>query len=50
MNDDSNQNLRSLRKAGERPVRYLVAGGINTLVGLSAYPLLLWLSPWFHAI
>jgi len=48
VNVDSNQNLRSLRKAGERPVRYLMAGGINTLVGLSAYPLLLWLSPWFH--
>ena len=48
MSVEPTQDLRSLRKAGERPVRYLMAGGLNTLVGLSAYPLLLWISPWFH--
>ena len=48
MTIESKQDLRSLRKVGERPVRYLLAGGLNTLVGLSAYPLLLWASPWFH--
>jgi putative flippase GtrA len=45
---DTNRDMRTLRKAGERPVRYLLAGGLNTLVGLSAYPILLWVSPWFH--
>lgn len=25
-----------------------MAGGLNTLVGTSAYPLLLWASPWFR--
>ena len=30
---------------GERPLRFLIAGGLNTLVGLSFYPLLLWAVP-----
>ena len=38
---------RRLTKA-DRPVRFLLAGGLNTLVGLSAYPVLLWINPWFH--
>ena len=37
-----------ISKIGGRPFRYLVAGGLNTLVGLSAYPLLLWSNPWFQ--
>lgn len=28
--------------AGGRPLRFLVAGGVNTLFGLSVYPILLW--------
>jgi len=49
VNVESKTDLRAMRKTGERPVRFLLAGGLNTLVGLSAYPLLLWISPWFHA-
>lgn len=31
-----------------RPLRFLVAGGLNTLLGLSFYPALLWAVPWFR--
>jgi putative flippase GtrA len=31
-----------------RPVRYVLAGALNTLVGFSAYPALLWMSDWFR--
>jgi|EndMetStandDraft_8_1072994.scaffolds.fasta_scaffold164485_2 putative flippase GtrA len=31
-----------------RPLRFLIAGGLNTLVGLSFYPLLLWSVPLMH--
>ena len=31
-----------------RPLRFLVAGGLNTLVGLAFYPLLLWSVPILH--
>lgn len=34
-------------REGERPLRYLLAGAINTAFGLSFFPVLLWLSPWF---
>lgn len=34
-------------RRGERPVRYLLAGAANTAFGLSFFPALLWLSPWF---
>ncbi len=33
------------REKARRPLAYLVAGGINTLFGLSLYPLMLWASP-----
>ena len=32
----------------ERPFRFLLAGGLNTLVGLAFYPLLLWAVPILH--
>ena len=31
-----------------RQIRFLVAGGANTALGLSLYPLLLWSIPWLH--
>ncbi|RYG23723.1 MAG: GtrA family protein [Burkholderiales bacterium] len=33
---------------GERSLRFLVAGGINTAFGLAFYPLLLWSVPLLH--
>ncbi|AZI35459.1 hypothetical protein NT2_09_00510 [Caenibius tardaugens NBRC 16725] len=33
----------------ERPLRFLVAGGINTVLGLSFYPVLLWAVPLMRA-
>jgi putative flippase GtrA len=33
---------------GERSLRFIVAGAINTAVGLSFYPLLLWTVPLFR--
>jgi putative flippase GtrA len=38
-------NLAALKAPGGRPLRFLVAGGINTLFGLAFYPLLLWSVP-----
>jgi putative flippase GtrA len=37
-----------LEKLRGRPLRFLIAGGLNTLVGLTAYPILLWSSAWFY--
>ena len=37
-----------LDKLRGRPLRFLIAGGLNTLVGLTAYPILLWASDWFY--
>ena len=37
-----------LEKLRRRPLRSLIAGGLNTLVGLTAYPILLWSSSWFY--
>ena len=34
-----------VRQLAGRPLRFLIVGGINTLFGLSIYPLLLWASP-----
>ena len=34
----------ALRRGEGRPLRYLVAAGLNTLFGLSIYPALLWTS------
>lgn len=31
-----------------RPLRFLIAGGINTALGLSFYPFLLWAVPFFR--
>lgn len=31
-----------------RPVRFLIVGGVNTALGLSLYPLLLWAVPWLR--
>lgn len=31
-----------------RPIRYVLAGALNTLVGFSAYPALLFISAWFR--
>ncbi len=42
-------SLDSLRKrlaTGDRPLRFLVAGGVNTVFGLAIYPLLLWSNEW----
>lgn len=38
--------LRARLRENGRPLRYLVAGGLNTLFGLGFYPALLWFSPW----
>ena len=40
--------MMGLAHNGERPLRFLVAGGINTLFGLSFYPALLWAVPLFR--
>ena len=42
------RTLRQRLNAGERPLRFLVAGGINTGFGLAIYPLLLWSSDWLR--
>ncbi len=34
--------------ASGRPLRFLLAGGVNTLFGLAIYPALLWSSPALH--
>ncbi len=34
--------------AGGRPLRFLIAGGINTLFGLLLFPALLWTFPFLH--
>jgi putative flippase GtrA len=37
--------LGKLARRSERPLRFAVAGAINTVFGLAIYPLLLWLFP-----
>jgi putative flippase GtrA len=34
--------------SGQRPFRYLVAAGLNTVFGLAIYPVLLWTSAWLR--
>jgi putative flippase GtrA len=36
----------SRRSLGGRPLRYLVAAGLNTVFGLAIYPLLIWSTDW----
>ncbi|MDK2760286.1 MAG: GtrA family protein [Sphingopyxis sp.] len=31
-----------------RPLRFAIAGAVNTVFGLAIYPLLLWSDPWLH--
>ena len=38
-------SLAAINGEGGRPLRFLVAGGFNTLFGLAIYPLLLWSVP-----
>lgn len=40
--------LERLTGRSGQPLRFLIVGGINTVVGLAAYPMLLWLVPWFR--
>lgn len=40
---------RSRFVAGGRPLRFLLAGGVNTLFGLAIFPLLLWAFPVLHS-
>lgn len=34
--------------SGRRPVRFLLAGAVNTAIGLAFYPALLWSVPWLR--
>ena len=40
--------MRALVQSGERPLRFLIAGAANTLLGLTLYPALLWAFPLLH--
>lgn len=40
--------MKALVTSGERPLRFLIAGAANTLLGLTFYPLLIWAAPVFH--
>jgi len=42
------EKLKERLKGHERPLRFLIAGGINTLMGLTIFPLIVWLSPWMN--
>jgi putative flippase GtrA len=37
-----------LGKRNGRPLRFLMAGVVNTMFGFAFYPALLWSTPWFH--
>ena len=37
-----------LARAGDRPLRYVIAGSANTALGLTFYPFLLWAVPFFR--
>lgn len=45
---DSNTVGGWISRLAGRPVRYVLAGVLNTLVGFAAYPGLLWASGWFR--
>ncbi len=40
------------KKSGEndhqRRLRFILAGGLNTAIGLSFFPVILWISPWLY--
>lgn len=38
-----------LTSGGARPLRFVLAGGLNTLFGLSIFPLIRWAIPYLHA-
>lgn len=38
----------TLRRGEGRPLRYLVAAGLNTAFGLAIFPVLLWISPYLR--
>jgi putative flippase GtrA len=38
----------SLVARGGKPLRFLIVGGLNTALGLTIYPLMLWTVPWLH--
>lgn len=40
--------MKGLASSGERPLRFLIAGAANTLLGLTFYPLLVWAVPLLH--
>lgn len=42
------RSLDRLRRRSGRPIRYLAAGGFNAALGLTFYPALLWLFPYFR--
>jgi putative flippase GtrA len=42
------RGLRERLAAGDRPLRFLMAGGLNTGFGLAIFPLLLWSSHWLR--
>lgn len=41
-------SLKARAARSGKPLRFLVAGGVNTLFGFAIYPLLLWSSAWLH--
>lgn len=42
------KRLSELFTRGGRPLRFLVAGGINTIFGVGIYPILIWTIPLFQ--
>jgi putative flippase GtrA len=44
----ANDSMRARVLGGGRPLRYLIAAGLNTVFGLAIYPLLLWSSPYLR--
>lgn len=44
----ANQAHSTLRRGEGRPLRYLVAGGLNTVFGLAIFPVLLWTSDYLR--
>ena len=42
------ERVRGLVLRDGRPLRFLIAGGVNTAFGLVIYPLLVWASPSLH--
>jgi putative flippase GtrA len=40
--------IRARFTKGGQPLRYVLAGGLNTLLGLALFPALLWISPYLE--